>query len=100
MRVHITRRGGLAGVQLSADLDTESFGKKTAAELDRALEQLMARDGERTAPPHPDAFEYEIVLPEHNQSARVGESELPPELRPLVRELVSRGEFGSPRSPQ
>lgn len=98
MRIHITRRGGIAGIELTADVDTDSFAKETAARIEQELQQLVARGGERTVPPHPDAFEYEIVVPERGQSVRVGESELPPELRPIVAELATHGKLGRSRS--
>jgi hypothetical protein len=87
----MTRRGGLAGLPLSADLDTERFERVTAARIERALDELVARQPEVAAAPRPDAFEYEIVLPERGESARVAESDLPRALRPLVRALSVRG---------
>ena len=98
MRVQITRRGGLAGIPLSAELDTASFQQDTAAQLEQALRELLARGKHRTVPTHPDAFEYEISLPERGQSTRVGESELPPQLQPLLQRLATEGQLGSPPS--
>lgn len=100
MRVQITRRGGLAGIALSAELDTESFDKDTAKRLEDELEQLVARGDERTTPPHPDAFEYEIVMPERGKSARVSETNLPQQLQPLLRELTTKGKLGSTQDPK
>ena len=97
MRIQITRRGGLAGVALSAELDTETLDSGTAARVEDVIERLVANGGARPAPAHPDAFEYEIRLPGHERSVTVGESELPNELRPLLRELSRRGKVGSPR---
>jgi len=100
MRVRITRRGGLAGIALTAELDTASFDKATATRLDEALEKLVQRGGESATPPHPDAFDYEIVLPEHGRSARVGEPDMPPQLQPLLQELTTKGELGPPSDPK
>jgi Emfourin len=99
MRVRITRRGGLAGIALSAELDTASFDKGTATRLEEALQTLVRGGGERATPPHPDAFEYEIVLPEHGESVRVSESDMPPQLQPLLQELTAKGVVGPPQDP-
>ena len=99
MRVRITRRGGLAGIALTADLDTASFDRETAALLEEALEELVRGGENSVALPHPDAFDYEIVLLERGRSARVTEPDVPPELRPLLRELTTRGEVGAPTDP-
>jgi hypothetical protein len=88
LRVHITRRGGLAGIPLSADVDTDNLEGETAARLEQALPQVVAAGGERAEPSHPDEFQYEISLPDSNQSARVRETDLPPDVRQLVNDLV------------
>jgi hypothetical protein len=103
MRVRITRRGGLAGIPLSAELDTASFDKDTAARLDAALQKVVRGASgrgapERAAPAHPDAFTYEIALPDQGGlPAQVGEHDMPAELEPLLRELTDKGELGPPR---
>jgi hypothetical protein len=96
MRIQITRRGGLAGIPLSAELDTGALQHETAAEVEQAVHELLGRGDQSTTPPHPDAFEYEIAVPGGGASARVSESELPPQLRPLLQELVSKGTLGTP----
>jgi hypothetical protein len=95
VRVQITRRGGLAGVELSAELDTSKLDEETASRLEEVLEQLVARGADGTTRPRPDAFEYEIMLPERGQSARVSEPDLPRELRPLLQELKTKGKLQS-----
>jgi hypothetical protein len=92
VRVHITRRGGIAGIRLSAEFDTEALDEEQAARVEAAVMHVMrSHGGARPVAPHPDAFEYEIALPEHGEPARVRESDLPAELRPLMKELVARG---------
>jgi hypothetical protein len=91
MRVRIRRRGGLAGVTLRADVDTSELDSATAARVEGALTRLTTTGPVST--PHPDAFEYEIGIPERGQTVAFGEHNVPAELQPLV-ELVSR--VGSP----
>src|SRR2546422_3092205 len=98
MRVQIIRRGGLAGVPLSAELNTETLQQETAAEVEHAVHELLGRGDQSTTPPHPDAFEYEIALPGRAESARVSESELPPQLQPLLQELATNGTLGTPEN--
>lgn len=95
MHVRITRRGGIAGIPLSADFDTEALDERQAPRVEHAVTQIVQKHGAaRPAPQHPDAFEYEIALPEQGRAARVGESEIPADLRPLLKELVARGTPG------
>jgi hypothetical protein len=93
------RRGGLAGVRVSADLDTDTFDDDAAARIEEAIERLLANGPpQEEAPPHPDAFAYEITLPDRQESVSVGESALPSDLRPMVRELTTKGRLGTPPS--
>jgi hypothetical protein len=92
MRIRIRRRGGLAGVTLRTDMDTAELDGATAARVERALTRLLTTAGPGSTP-HPDAFEYEIAIPDRGETVSLGEHDVPPELQPLV-ELVSR--VGSP----
>jgi hypothetical protein len=92
MRIRIRRRGGLAGVTLRAEMDTTELDSATAARVERALTGLLATAGP-VSTPHPDAFEYEIEIPDRGETVWLGEHDVPAELQPLV-ELVSRA--GSP----
>jgi hypothetical protein len=93
------RHGGLAGVRVSAELDTDTFDDDAAARIEEAIERLLANGPPpEEAPPHPDAFAYEITLPDRQQSVSVGESALPSDLRPVVRELTAKGRLGTPPS--
>ena len=95
VHIHITRRGGIAGIPLSAEFDTGALDQDQAARVEHAVRQIVRSHGAaRRAPPHPDAFEYEIALPEHGETARIGESDMPAELRPLMKEVVARGKPG------
>jgi len=87
VRVRVTRKGGLAGLTLSADLETTEPG------AERALEQLVAAPASGE-PPYPDGFEYRFELPD-GRSATVPEQNLPRELDPLLDELARKGVPGA-----
>lgn len=57
MRIHIIRRGGLAGIPMSADAATEDLDTPTAADVEAAVDHLFRTTGEHDAP-HRDAFSY------------------------------------------
>ncbi len=98
MRVQIRRRGGLAGVALRADLDTSELDDESAARVNGAIAQL--RSTTRTAPtPQPEAFEYEITVPDRGEPILVGEHEVPNDLRPLIEQLSKTGRVETPRRP-
>lgn len=82
MRVRVTRRGGLAGLTLSAEL-----------EIDDAAAHAL----ERLAPgglPHPDGFEYRFELPGRDPLT-VPEQDLPRELDPLLDEFAEKAKPGA-----
>jgi hypothetical protein len=82
----MTRKGGLAGLTLAADLDTEDPA------VERALEQLVA--GGASGPPNPDGFEYRFELPD-GRAVAVAEQRLPRELDPLLDDFAEKGKPGA-----
>jgi hypothetical protein len=98
VRVLITRRGGIAGVPLHADLTTSDLDPDTAATVKGALDRLIDQPP-AGSPPQPDRFSYEITIPDRNQSITVAEQDLPPELTPLVEMLSRVGTVGKPPPP-
>jgi hypothetical protein len=94
VRIRITRRGGLAGVPLHAEIDTDSLEPRAAANLKGFVEQLMSESPAPTPLQHPDAFVYEIAVPEKERSVSLGENKIPSELQPLLRELAVKGTLG------
>jgi hypothetical protein len=64
VRVRIRRKGGFTGnVTVGADLETQDLPRPEAARLESALERLpWGRPP--GAPAHPDAFRYELSLPD------------------------------------
>jgi emfourin len=98
VRVLITRRGGLAGVPLHADVATSDLGPEAAARVQGALDRLMNQP-QAASPPQPDRFSYEITVPDRNRSITVAEHDLPAELTPLVEMLSKVGTVGKPPPP-
>ena len=94
MKVRVRRRGGFAGnVSVSAELDTASLPRDRAGRLESAVAGLPW--GRPAAPPsHPDAFRYEITLPEDpaRGTAVLGEAEAGDDaLAPLLDRLAEAG---------
>lgn len=95
MRVHVTRRGGLAGVALHASLDTDQLPPSEAARAEAALRALPW--GRPLAEPAgADRFHYEVVTVEggRERHLNLGEHEIPQSLRPLLELLNEQGELG------
>jgi hypothetical protein len=93
--VLIRRRGGFAGLSVSAELDTTTLPADTAGRLEAAVAALPW--GVPAAPPaHPDAFRYEITVPEDPDrgTAALGEDELGDDLVPLLDRLAEAGTPG------
>jgi hypothetical protein len=93
MRVAIRRRGGFAGLSVGAELDTAALPADGSARLERAVAGLPW--GRPAAPPsHPDAFRYEITLPDDPErgTAVLGETEAgDAALAPLLDRLAQAG---------
>jgi hypothetical protein len=77
----VTRKGGLAGLTLAADLEVDD-------RIARTLERLASG-----GPPHPDGFEYRFDLP--SGPLTVAEQELPRELDPLLDEFQAKAKPGA-----
>jgi hypothetical protein len=94
VRVRVRRRGGFAGnVSVSAELDTASLPADRAGRLETAVAGLPW--GRPAAPPsHPDAFRYEVTLPDDpaRGTAVLGEGEAAEDaLAPLLGRLAEAG---------
>jgi hypothetical protein len=105
--VRIRRRGGFAGLAVSAELDTAALPADAAGRLERAVAGLPG-GRPAAAPPHPDAFRYEVGLPDDpgRGTAVLGERDLDGDLAPLLDRLAEAGlpdppgrAAGEPRRP-
>lgn len=94
MRVHLTRRGGLAGVALHAALDTAQLPAVEATRAEAALRNLPW-DRLAAEPTRADRFRYEVVIAEggHERRVELSETEIPDALRPLVELLLDHGQI-------
>jgi hypothetical protein len=93
MEVRVVRRGGFAGIAMTATLDTSELADDDAVGAEAALAEL---DGDAPAPepPHPDAFQYEIATEQEGMARSVvlNEGDVPDALRPLLDEAMKRAE--------
>jgi Emfourin len=96
MRIQITRRGGLAGVVLRAEIETSDMEAESARRVETTVPNVL-REGATARTPHPDAFEYEISVPGEGV-VKLGEHQIPGDLEPLLVELARVGRIESSRS--
>jgi hypothetical protein len=94
VRLRIRRLGGIAGVALQAELDTDDLPAAEASGVERALGRL--RGAAPAGPPQPDAFRYEIAPLDDPAAAPVvlDQRDVPAELKVLVEEV---GRSGKPQ---
>lgn len=90
MKVRLERSGGIAGLTVVAEVDTDAPG--CAPELaDQARTALAAKAPRRRRPSGAaDRFQYDLVVDEAGATKRFtfGESDIPVGLEPLVRALM------------
>ena len=100
MRVSIRRTGGIAGVAMAAELDTAQLPAVQAGRLEAALTGLPW-GGPPALPPHPDAFSYEVALPEEPDrgTAVLPESRMEGDLAVLREHVQQAGAPVSRRRP-
>lgn len=102
VRIRIRRRGGFAGnVAVAAELETAELPGDQGRRLESAVERLPW--GRPAAPPaHPDAFRYELALPDDPDrgTAVLGEQDVHDDfgedLAPLLDRLRSGGTLQPP----
>jgi Emfourin len=93
VRLRIRRLGGIAGVTLRSHLDTAELPAAEAARVERALRDRAGHAP--AAPPHPDAFRYEITPLSDSDLDPVllEETDVPPELHRLVESVAKSGKI-------
>jgi Emfourin len=101
VRIRVRRVGGIAGnIALAAQLDTADLPSADAARLEEALGGLPW--GEPAAePPYPDAFRYEVDLPDDPErgTAVLGEAEMERGMEMLRLQLKRDGVIEPGRRP-
>jgi hypothetical protein len=96
VRIRVRRVGGFSGnIALAAELDTAELAAGEATRLETAVDGLPwgAPAG---APPHPDAFRYEVDLPDRPDrgTAVLQEGQLTGDLDRLRVHLQQHGGLG------
>ena len=101
MHIALQRSGGLAGISLSASLDTEQLPPEEATRLHTALGRVdlaeLASQAD-TGPGMADGFQYDLTFEQGGQSHQVSLAEpaVPEELRPVIDALMARASLGGP----
>jgi emfourin len=89
VEIEFQRSGGYAGLTLGTKVDTEELPPTEA----RQLEDLVAKlEGEQASAPKPDRFQYDVTVRRGGkaESYSLGEQDLTPEARELVKRLMER----------
>jgi hypothetical protein len=89
VKISIRRRGGFAGnIAVGGELETTELPEEQGRALESAVDRLpWGRPA--AAPAHPDAFRYEVTLPDDPDrgTAVLGEREVEDDLAPLLDRL-------------
>jgi hypothetical protein len=92
VQVSLLRTGGFTGLRLTSSVDTDELPPKARDGVLKALDGLVAD------PPTIPAWgaaqpRYRLTVAHHSGSTviEIVESQIPPELRPLISELVRQG---------
>ena len=102
MRIRVRRVGGIAGnIALAAELETGQLPPDDAARLEQALGGLPW-GAPAAEPPHPDAFRYEVDLPDEPDrgTAVLGEQEMERGMALLRTQLKRDGVVEPGRRPE
>jgi emfourin len=101
VRIRVRRVGGFTGnMALAAELDTAQLAADDATRLEGAVGDLPW-GAAAAAPPHPDAFRYEVDLPDDPErgTAVLQERQLTGDLDLLKSHLKEHGVVGPSRRP-
>jgi hypothetical protein len=101
VRIRVRRVGGIAGnIALAAELETADLPSDDAARLEEALGGLPW-GAPAAEPPHPDAFRYEVDLPDEPDRGRavLGEAEMERGMALLRTQLKNEGVIEPGRRP-
>ena len=92
MQIGFQRSGGFAGLTMGCEVDTERLPPAEAQDIERLVEKVEASGGGGGGPGKPDRFQYELTFTRggKTRSFQLGEHELTPEGRELVKRLTER----------
>ena len=92
MRIEFRRSGGVAGITLRGDVDTEQMSPPEAEHMESLVRRANLASAPSSSHEHRavDRFEYEITVKgqEQHHHLLVGEREVTPELRALFDQLL------------
>ena len=101
MRIRVRRLGGIAGnIAVAAELETADLPSDEAARLEEAVGGLPW-GAPAAEPPHPDAFRYEVYLPDEPDrgTAVLGEAQMEHGMQALRTQLTRQGVVEPGRRP-
>lgn len=88
MRVHFTRTGGFAGLQLDVTIESDTLSQADAQELSRLVEEadFFNLAAALTDTVGADEFTYKVTVEKAGQvhTIETDDSAAPPELQPLL----------------
>jgi hypothetical protein len=95
MKVRLVRSGGVAGIRLTRELDSERLPEDGARRLARLVEEsgvLGLPPGAPAPPTGPDRFAYRLTVESGNaeHTVELAEQDVSPALTPLIDWLISR----------
>jgi len=102
VRIRVRRVGGIAGnIALAAELETADLPSGDAVQLEEAVGALPW-GAPAPEPPHPDAFRYEVDLPDEPErgTAVLGEAEMERGMELLRTQLKRDGVVEPGRRPR
>ena len=102
MRIRVRRVGGIAGnIALAAELDTADLPSGDGDAAGGRRRRAAVGGAAAAEPPHPDAFRYEVDLPDEPErgTAVLQEDGLGGALAPLGEHLTAHGVVGPSRRP-
>ncbi|WP_239307982.1 MULTISPECIES: protealysin inhibitor emfourin [unclassified Frankia] len=97
MRVELERSGGFAGLTLRAVLDTDQLPPDQARKTEVALNTIRW-DDQPPSPKGADYYQYQLTVTDptgRQRSTTLYEPQIPTTLRPLLHQLVARGQLSS-----
>ena len=96
MRLRVERHGGIAGIPMTAEVDTAELGDEAAARAEQAWRELGTR-GDAAPSAGADRFVFRLTrLDGDRASATVPEPDVPVDLHPLVTLVHERGRPAPP----
>ena len=92
-RIEFERSGGFAGISLGTSVDTSQLSPDEAREMEELLAKVnfsAPRELPMRASRGADRFQYNLTVTRggQTQTVSIGESEVTPELRPLLDRLT------------